>query len=59
MDYYYAAYGFWLRFWSNADELNSTDRVIVFTVFDGLFSGSDDVTLQITTINDNPTTVST
>lgn len=46
------------RFESNASEVDSSDRLIVFTVFDGIFSASDSITLSIETINDNPTTVS-
>ncbi len=46
------------RFESSAAEIDSSDRLIVFTVFDGVFSTSDNITLSIETINDNPTTVS-
>ena len=46
-----------LRFQSNAEEIDSGNRTIVFTVFDGTFSVSDNITLEIQTIDDNPTVV--
>ena len=32
--------------------------MIVFTVYDGINSGSDSLTLPVTTVDDNPTNVS-
>ena len=45
------------RFQSDAVEIESSDRNVVFTVFDGTFSVSDNITLEIQTIDDNPTMV--
>ncbi len=45
------------RFESSADEVNSNDREIVFTIFDGRFSANDSITMEIQVVNDNPATV--
>lgn len=45
------------RYTDTAAEPDSSDREIVFTVFDGEFSGNDSLTLEIETIDDNPTVV--
>ena len=47
-----------IRFLSTADEPESTNRLIMFTVFDDDFSGNDSIVLSISTIDDNPTIVS-
>ena len=40
-----------------ADEPDSIDRSIQFTIFDGNFNASDRVILPILTIDDNPTVI--
>ena len=49
---------FTCRYLNTATEPDSSERMIMFTVFDGFFSGNDNITLQIQTIDDNPTIVS-
>jgi len=46
------------RFISTATEPDERDRSIVFTIFDGVFSDNDNITLEINTIDDNATIVS-
>lgn len=45
------------RYFNSADEPDPSDREISFVVFDGDFSDSDSVTLQIQVVDDNPTMV--
>ena len=45
------------RYASLAEEPDPSSREVVFAVFDGLFYSSDNITLQITTVDDNPTVV--
>ena len=43
------------RYHDGADEPDSTDRLIVFTVSDGTFDGVSSLTLNVVTVDDNPT----
>lgn len=45
------------RYLNSAEEPDPRDREISFVVFDGNFSASDSLTLQIEVIDDNPTMV--
>ena len=47
------------RYLNTAEEPSPENRAIVFTVSDGDFVGSDSLSLSITTVDDNPTTVRT
>ena len=46
------------RYLNTANEPSPENRIIVFTVSDGNFTGSANLSLSITTVDDNPTTVS-
>ena len=46
------------RYRDVADEPDSSDRLIVVTVYDGVFTGSADISLSIANSDDNPTLVS-
>ena len=42
------------RYFNNASEPNVTSRIIQYTIFDGIFEASDNVTITIQPRNDNP-----
>ena len=46
------------RYLDDAAEPESSDRRIVFTVYDGIFNASSSILLAIKMIDDNPTTIS-
>jgi hypothetical protein len=56
---YYEAIFTYYRYLNTADEPSPENRIIMFTVSDGNFTGSANLSLSITTVDDNPTTVST
>ena len=43
------------RYHDGAEEPDSSDRVVVFTVSDGVFDVVANISLRITTVDDNPT----
>ncbi len=45
------------RYSNSAEEPDPTNRLIQFTVFDGIFSDSASLTLQLQVVDDNPTMV--